>query len=155
MLVLQNNTVSTTYQKDSNNQLKKFIVNSEYKQAESMNVYKMVLTDETRFTQDKEENNSNKILPNNEKERPKYSFDYLANVITVEETIKNFIKGQKLTGYIQSVAMYQDLKINLNMEKQFEAINKTPLKNTVLHFDATESLESILQKYTKNLFDEG
>ncbi|CAF0964375.1 unnamed protein product [Brachionus calyciflorus] len=57
---------------------------------------------ETSSTQDKEENHSIKILPNNEKERPKYSFDYLANVITVGETIKNFIKGQVLnTEYSQ------------------------------------------------------
>ncbi|CAF1085883.1 unnamed protein product [Brachionus calyciflorus] len=85
----------------------------------------------------------------------KYSFDFLTNILSVAEALKVNIRGNKMNGYIQQVSIFPSLQLSLFTEKQLEALNKTPMNNRILHFDATGSLVSVPQQYTKNLIASG
>lgn len=62
-----------------------------------------------------------------------YSIDFQANSISVGESLKGTLQGNKLQGYVWQANCYPQLRIYLYMEKQFESINKTRLQERFLH----------------------
>ncbi|CAF1137911.1 unnamed protein product [Brachionus calyciflorus] len=127
---------------------------SQYTQQQSVNIStNIVIQNDVNISV-----NEAKLNDNNQNQKTitnKYSSDFYTNIITVSETYRGCIIGNKINGYVQEVSTYPSLKLSIFTEKQFESINKTPEKNRILHFDATGSLVSIPQQYTKNLFNGG
>ncbi|CAF1108934.1 unnamed protein product, partial [Brachionus calyciflorus] len=124
-------------------------IHSEYNQNASVNVTnKFQIENDNDVSSVQNENdkqadefNAKKIVEVEAK--PKYSFDFISNIITVSESLRDRIRGNKLDGYVQETSTYPSIKIHLFLEKQFESINKTPVNNRILQFDATGSLVSI------------